>query len=177
VHALTVKFDLHSMGSSWMVPAPVEGDKPKPKSSPAVKFAADLMAGGVAGAISKTAVAPIERVKLLLQTQDSNPRIKSGEISRYTGIGNCFTRVSAEQGAQHGPPQACSACLMTRALAQRRTPANTVWFPIRALLLPQVSPPSGVATWPTSSGTSPPRRSTLRSRTPSRTCSRATTHR
>lgn len=30
---------------------------------------ADLMAGGVAGGISKTAVAPIERVKLLLQTQ------------------------------------------------------------------------------------------------------------
>lgn len=68
------------------------------KVSPAVKFTADLLAGGVAGAISKTAVAPIERVKLLLQTQDSNPRIKSGEISRYTGIGNCFTRVSAEQG-------------------------------------------------------------------------------
>ena len=34
------------------------------------------------------AVAPIERVKLLLQTQDSNPRIKSGEIPRYTGIAN-----------------------------------------------------------------------------------------
>lgn len=51
-----------------MVPAPAEGQT-KPKSSPAIKFAADLMAGGVAGAISKTAVAPIERVKLLLQTQ------------------------------------------------------------------------------------------------------------
>lgn len=82
--------------SSFMIPAPVEGEKVK--SSPAVKFAADLMAGGVAGALSKTVVAPIERVKLLLQTQDSNPRIKSGEIPRYTGIGNCFTRVSAEQG-------------------------------------------------------------------------------
>ncbi len=43
-------------------------------------------------------VAPIERVKLLLQTQDSNPKIRSGEIPRYTGIGNCFTRVAAEQG-------------------------------------------------------------------------------
>lgn len=30
--------------------------------------------------------------------QDSNPRIKSGEIPRYTGIGNCFTRVAADQG-------------------------------------------------------------------------------
>jgi solute carrier family 25 (mitochondrial adenine nucleotide translocator), member 4/5/6/31 len=43
-------------------------------------------------------VAPIERVKLLLQTQDANPRIASGEIPRYTGVINCFTRVTAEQG-------------------------------------------------------------------------------
>lgn len=62
------------------------------------KFAADLAAGGTAGGISKTLVAPIERVKLLLQTQDANPKIKSGEIPRYTGIGNCFKRVAAEQG-------------------------------------------------------------------------------
>lgn len=33
----------------------------------AISFAKDLAAGGVAAAISKTAVAPIERVKLLLQ--------------------------------------------------------------------------------------------------------------
>ena len=51
----------------------------------AMKFFADLAAGGTAGGVSKTVVAPIERVKLLLQTQDSNPRIKSGEIARYTG--------------------------------------------------------------------------------------------
>jgi len=58
----------------------------------------DWAAGGTAAGISKTVVAPIERVKLLLQTQDANPRIKSGEIPRYTGIINCFTRVVAEQG-------------------------------------------------------------------------------
>ena len=63
-----------------------------------VSFLIDLAAGGTAGALSKTVVAPIERVKLLLQTQDSNPKIKSGEVPRYTGIGNCFTRVAAEQG-------------------------------------------------------------------------------
>ncbi len=74
------------------------------KVSSAAKFTADLLAGGVAGAVSKTAVAPIERVKLLLQTQDSNPRIKSGEIPRYTGIMNCFTRVSSEQGAARRNP-------------------------------------------------------------------------
>ena len=33
----------------------------------AVSFAKDFMAGGISAAISKTAVAPIERVKLLLQ--------------------------------------------------------------------------------------------------------------
>lgn len=33
----------------------------------AVSFAKDFLTGGVAAAISKTAVAPIERVKLLLQ--------------------------------------------------------------------------------------------------------------
>merc|ERR1712107_895917 len=54
--------------------------------------------GGVSGAIVKTGMAPIERVKLLLQTQDSNPKIISGEEPRYTGIGDCFRRVQSEQG-------------------------------------------------------------------------------
>merc|ERR1711976_304599 len=42
--------------------------------------------------------APIERVKLVIQTQDANPKIKSGEVPRYTGIGNCFSRIASEQG-------------------------------------------------------------------------------
>merc|ERR1712188_300538 len=61
-------------------------------------FIIDFIAGGTSGAIAKTCTAPIERVKLIIQTQDANPRIISGEIPRYTGIGNCFTRVAAEQG-------------------------------------------------------------------------------
>ncbi len=52
----------------------------------------------MSAAVSKTAVAPIERVKLLLQTQDANKKIQSGELKRYTGIGNCFVRVCAEEG-------------------------------------------------------------------------------
>lgn len=62
-------------------------------------FLLDFAVGGVSAAVSKTAVAPIERVKLLLQTQDSNPDIVSGKVPRYTGICNCFGRVSKEQGA------------------------------------------------------------------------------
>jgi len=63
-----------------------------------IKFATDFTVGGVSGAIAKTCTAPIERVKILIQTQDANPRIMSGEIPRYNGIVNCFGRVSSEQG-------------------------------------------------------------------------------
>merc|ERR1711881_472755 len=62
-------------------------------------FLIDFLAGGVSGAVSKTITAPIERVKLVIQTQDANPKIKSGEVPRYTGIGNCFTRIKAEQAS------------------------------------------------------------------------------
>jgi len=64
----------------------------------AVNFAINFAIGGVSGAVAKTFTAPIERVKLLIQTQDANPRIRSGEVPRYTGIINCFSRVRSEQG-------------------------------------------------------------------------------
>jgi solute carrier family 25 (adenine nucleotide translocator) protein 4/5/6/31 len=34
----------------------------------------------------------------VIQTQDANPKIISGEVPRYTGIGNCFSRIYSEQG-------------------------------------------------------------------------------
>lgn len=61
-------------------------------------FLMNFLAGGVSGAVAKTATAPIERVKLIIQTQDANPKIMSGEVPRYTGIVNCFSRVASEQG-------------------------------------------------------------------------------
>ncbi len=51
----------------------------------------DFMIGGVSAAVSKTAAAPIERVKLLLQCQDANKNILPE--NRYVGIRDCFKRV------------------------------------------------------------------------------------
>lgn len=46
-------------------------------------FAVDFLAGGVSAAVAKTAVAPIERVKLLLQVQEASKQIS--EAQRYKG--------------------------------------------------------------------------------------------
>jgi solute carrier family 25 (adenine nucleotide translocator) protein 4/5/6/31 len=53
--------------------------------------------GGVSAAVSKTAAAPIERVKLLIQNQDE--MIKQGRLQNpYKGIVDCFQRVIKEEG-------------------------------------------------------------------------------
>uniref|UniRef100_A0A8C4U642 ADP/ATP translocase n=1 Tax=Falco tinnunculus TaxID=100819 RepID=A0A8C4U642_FALTI len=62
----------------------------------AVSFAKDFLAGGVAAAISKTAVAPIERVKLLLQVQHASKQIAADK--QYKGIIDCVVRIPREQG-------------------------------------------------------------------------------
>jgi len=64
----------------------------------ATNFMIDFAAGGISGAVAKTATAPIERVKLIIQTQDANPLIMDGTVKRYSGIGDCFARVYSEQG-------------------------------------------------------------------------------
>lgn len=68
-------------------------------AAPAEKgnFMIDFLMGGVSAAVSKTAAAPIERVKLLIQNQDE--MIKSGRLSEpYKGIGDCFKRTIQEEG-------------------------------------------------------------------------------
>ncbi|KAJ2974435.1 hypothetical protein NQ176_g6057 [Zarea fungicola] len=69
----------------------------KPKVLGMPPFVADFLMGGVSAAVSKTAAAPIERVKLLIQNQDE--MIKSGRLDRrYNGIVDCFKRTAADEG-------------------------------------------------------------------------------
>jgi solute carrier family 25 (adenine nucleotide translocator) protein 4/5/6/31 len=61
-----------------------------------VRFAKDFLAGGISAAVSKTAVAPIERVKLLLQVQAASKQITAE--TQYKGIVDCLIRIPKEQG-------------------------------------------------------------------------------
>jgi solute carrier family 25 (adenine nucleotide translocator) protein 4/5/6/31 len=65
-------------------------------SPDAISFAKDFLAGGISAAVSKTAVAPIERVKLLLQVQHASKQISVDK--QYKGIIDCFVRIPKEQG-------------------------------------------------------------------------------
>ena len=57
----------------------------------------DFLLGGVAAIISKSAAAPLDRVKLLLQNQGE--LLKRGQLTEpYTGVGNCFKRIFQEEG-------------------------------------------------------------------------------
>jgi solute carrier family 25 (mitochondrial adenine nucleotide translocator), member 4/5/6/31 len=76
-------------------PAPVED---KAKKGAVEQLVSDLFIGGAVGAVAKTVMAPVERIKLLLQTMESNPDVISGKVEPYKGIGDCFARVRAEQG-------------------------------------------------------------------------------
>lgn len=60
-------------------------------------FAENFALSGAAAVISKTAAAPIERVKLLVQNQDE--MIKQGRLDRpYTGVIDCTTRTLKTEG-------------------------------------------------------------------------------
>merc|ERR1711909_190498 len=66
------------------------------KTADPMSFAKDFIAGGISAAVSKTAVAPIERVKLLLQVQAVSKQLT--EAQKYKGMVDCFTRIPKEQG-------------------------------------------------------------------------------
>lgn len=55
----------HGDGGNWLAP----------------QWLVDFVAGGVSGCVAKTATAPFERVKLLVQTQDANPQVSLQRIA------------------------------------------------------------------------------------------------
>ena len=70
--------------------------KPAQKK-PKLNFFESFMLSGVSAGISKTAAAPIERIKLLVQSQGE--MLKQGIIDRpYNGIADCFSRTLASEG-------------------------------------------------------------------------------
>lgn len=69
----------------------------KPTDTDVSGFLTNFLMGGVSAAISKTAAAPIERVKLLIQNQDE--MIKQGRLSTpYKGVINTFARTYKDEG-------------------------------------------------------------------------------
>ncbi|PIA57149.1 hypothetical protein AQUCO_00600108v1 [Aquilegia coerulea] len=81
--------NFNSVSSPFLIQAPSEKG--------GSHFFIDFLMGGVSAAVSKTAAAPIERVKLLIQNQDE--MIKAGRLSEpYKGIGECFGRTIKDEG-------------------------------------------------------------------------------
>jgi len=66
-------------------------------SSKKIGFAENFALSGAAAIISKTAAAPIERVKLLVQNQDA--MLKSGRLDKpYAGVVDCTMRTLKTEG-------------------------------------------------------------------------------
>src|SRR5690349_20945154 len=61
-----------------------------------LNFSKNLIIGGLSGSLTKTVVAPLERIKIVLQIQDSSKQIPKEQ--RYIGIIDCAIRIYKEQG-------------------------------------------------------------------------------
>ena len=59
-------------------------------------FGQDMILGGSVTSLSKTVMAPLERIKILLQTQSASKQITQEQ--QYKGIIDSFTRITRDQG-------------------------------------------------------------------------------
>jgi len=67
------------------------------KGDEKLSFVESFFLSGAAAIISKTAAAPIERVKLMVQNQDE--MLKSGRLDKpYTGVIDCTSRILKSEG-------------------------------------------------------------------------------
>ena len=67
------------------------------KKNTQLSFAENFALSGIAAVVSKTAAAPIERVKLLVQNQGE--MLKAGTLDKpYSGVVDCTKRTIASEG-------------------------------------------------------------------------------
>merc|ERR1739846_39549 len=79
------------------VPITRTANKMADKKKPTLSFFESFMLSGVAAGVSKTAAAPIERVKLLVQNQDE--MIKQGRLAEpYKGVVDCVQKTLRSEG-------------------------------------------------------------------------------
>ncbi|KAF8040668.1 hypothetical protein BT93_B2789 [Corymbia citriodora subsp. variegata] len=76
----------------------MEKRSPLPAANLLTDFRSDLAAGALMGGVVHTIVAPIERAKVLLQTQESNPAIVGGGRRKFGGMFDCIFRTVREEG-------------------------------------------------------------------------------
>merc|ERR1712027_250577 len=83
--------------TSFPPTAPLQNKYIKMGGGQKLGFAENFMLSGVAAAVSKTAAAPIERVKLLVQNQSE--MLKQGILDKpYSGVVDCTTRTLKSEG-------------------------------------------------------------------------------
>merc|ERR1712213_159821 len=83
--------------TSFPPTAPLQNKYIKMGGGQKLGFAENFMLSGVAAAVSKTAAAPIERVKLLVQNQAE--MIKQGRLDKpYNGVVDCVQRTLKSEG-------------------------------------------------------------------------------
>lgn len=83
-----------NLKSSWCASSPSDSHKRQQQTR---ILMVDFFLGGTSAAVSKTATAPLERVKLLIQNQGE--MLKTGRLAQpYRGLGNCFTTVARQEG-------------------------------------------------------------------------------
>ncbi|KAK5641658.1 hypothetical protein RI129_010205 [Pyrocoelia pectoralis] len=62
------------------------------------RFILNFTIAGASASIAKSLTAPMDRIKLILQNQDSALQVLTGERRRYNGFLDCLIRIPKEQG-------------------------------------------------------------------------------